>query len=104
MLTPAERAAARARSALAKAPAVPPPDPAAQARALLAQLGADLAHCDEVEGRVRRAAGAVHAHHEASAAGLAPHAARQRGSALEDAYLHHAQEARAARSVEDTLG
>lgn len=72
-------------------------DPRAQARALLAQLGGDLRRLDAQDAALVARTGAIQAHHTAAFEGLTRAIPAARGSALEEAALHHAGEAGGAR-------
>lgn len=71
----------------------PAGDARIQARALLAQLGGDLATLDVQDRAMQLRAEQIKAHHDQARDGLLAHIPAPRGSALEDAALHHAGEA-----------
>lgn len=69
------------------------------AQAMLAQLTGDLIHATRDESRLQGEVNRLARHHEQAAYGLGHVIRAPRGSAVEDAYLEHAAEAHAARTL-----
>ncbi|PIG96914.1 2'-5' RNA ligase family protein [Deinococcus sp. UR1] len=84
--------APRAEQAFAKAAGARPADPRA-AQALLAQLGGDLARLTRQDQAIIARTDEIRQHHQRVFGALMAHIPAARGSALEDAALHHAGEA-----------
>jgi len=72
-----------------------------RAQAVLARLGGDMVQIDRDQAQARRQTEAVRAHHQQCADGLGAAIRAPRGSALEDAYMEHAAEARSAGLLAD---
>jgi 2'-5' RNA ligase len=84
------------------AKAAQPPAPAlGKAREMYAQLTGDLIQVHRQTRQAKTQTDAVRAHHDQAAQKLGDAIRAPRGSALEDAYLDHAEEARTARTLTD---
>lgn len=69
------------------------------AREMYARLTGDLVQCHRQERRTRQRVEQLAQHHHAASEGLGAAITAPRGSALEDAFLDHAEEARIARTL-----
>lgn len=72
-----------------------------KARALMAQLTGDILKTHATDRRIDAATQQLHDHHAKASEGLGAAITHVRGSALEDAYLHHATEAHTARRLQE---